>query len=278
MKMKTADFVPPIFSRFFKKFFSSRREISLPQFFLTYEEAREACSGAGYEEVHLVETVFEKTRLVKDQMLKGKFPLSDATTQSLLAVLRVCEKKKQLKVIDFGGACGAHYFQLRPFLPLDVQLEWVVVETSTMVSKAKAFETDELQFCNSLSEASEKLQTVDFVHSSGALQYVPDPQRTVLEFISCNPAYIFLNRLALSYEETLITIQESLLSTNGPGPLLNHVDDRLCRYLVTYFPKRKLDEMLTQNYRLVFSFAETNTRVGEKEIIGNAGMLFERYQ
>ena len=245
--------------------------------FLSFTEAKDACFTTGYEDKGLIETIFEKTRITKDLMLDRNFPLSDSACQSLLAIfiaLRTGEKR--LKVIDFGGACGAHYFQLRPFLPSDVQLDWTVVETPAMTEKAKAFEIGELRFVASLYEAKEKLQRVDLLHSSGALQYVPDPQATIQEFLECEPAYIFLNRLALSASGTIITIQESLLSANGPGALPNGLRDRLCHYPVTYFPKQRLEEMLSQEYQMKIEFAETKTFVGETDVFLNVGMLVER--
>lgn len=277
--MKYQDFIPPIFARALKKPLVSKTGRSSPEIFLTYTEALEACFDAGYEDGELIEVIFEKTRLSKHQMLSGQFPLSDSNTQSLVAVLYTLQhvgRQKHIKVIDFGGACGAHYFQLRPFLSADVEIDWVVVETPAMVEKASALETKELRFCNSLLKAKEKLQGVDLLHSSGALQYVPDPQDTLQEFLTCQPTYLFLNRLALSTSEIVITVQESLLGANGPGALPESLHDRLCRYPVTYFPKHQLEEVLRENYQTKFSFAETRSQAGSKEIIVNTGMFLER--
>lgn len=148
------------------------------EFYETYGDAQKACTGLGYEDDGLVRVVFEKTRLTKEYMLSGEMPLSEYGTQSLLAVLMAWHQigdRNKLRVIDYGGACGAHYFQIRPFLPRDIQLDWVVVETPPMVEKAGSFETSELHFADSMREAQERLQNVDLLHSSGTLQYVPDP-------------------------------------------------------------------------------------------------------
>jgi len=280
-KMKYQDFIPPILARSLKKLFVSRTETTPQKFFLTYAEAREFCRSAGYEDADLVEMVFEKTKLVKDQLLNGKFPLSESAAQSLLAVLFALQQggsQKEIKIMDFGGACGAHYFQLRPFIPRDVRLDWVVVETPAMVEKARAFQTDELCFVASVFEAREKLQNVNLLHSSGALQYVPDPQATIQEFMVCQPTYIFLSRLALSASETIITVQESLLSANGPGALPNRLQDQLCRYPVTYFPKHRLKGMLSPGYGVIMEFADTKMRVSEKEIFMNTNIFAEKVQ
>lgn len=279
--MNFQDFIPPILYRSLRKVYSSKRQGQPTNFFSSYEQALEACVGAGYEDISLVETVFRKTVLCKDQMLNGKFPLSDSGAQSLLAVFLTLYTRKQtkrLKVIDFGGACGAHYFQFRSLLPSDIHIDWVVVETPEMVEKARFFETDELRFATSIGEAKQKLQSVDFLHSSGTLQYVPDPQAIIQEFASSEPAYIFLNRLILSETETMITIQESFLSANGPGTLPDGFTDKVCRYPVTYIPKQFLEDILSPDHRIKFYLADTKTSIGKKEIYTNAGLLAERSQ
>lgn len=277
--MKYQDFIPPILSHALKKLRSSKKQTPSPIFFSTYAEAQRACSGAGYEDTDLIEMVFEKTRLAKNLILDQRFPMSDSSCQSLLAALfalQLDEKRKQLSVIDFGGACGAHYFQLRPFLPPDIRVDWMVVETRAMSEKARAFETDELRFCDSLLAAREVLSTVDLLHSSGTLQYVPDPQAVIRELVECQAACIFLNRLVLSASEAVITIQETSLSANGPGALPDFSADRLCRFPVTYFPKRRLEELLSPNYRIKFCIADIKTFTGDKEIYINTGLFAER--
>ena len=277
--MKCREFIPPILVRSLNKLIYSRTKPSSPNFFLTYTEAQKACYSAGYEDFDIVDVVFEKTKLVRDQMLSRKFPLSDSAAQSLLAVLyslQQSERHKQIKVIDFGGACGAHYFQVRPFLLPDIRLDWMVVETPAMVKKAKSFETGELRFVASTLEAKEKFQRFDLLHSSGALQYVPDPQTTIQEFIACESTYLFLNRLALSASETFITIQESFLSANGPGALPYGFNDRVCRYPVTYFPKSRLVELLSQNYQAIIEIQDTKAVINEKELLMNSCIFAER--
>lgn len=280
MKLKLSDFLPPIISHYFKRQPPSKVTENAPKIFSTYAEAQDACSGAGYEDGELVQTVFEKTRLIKDQMMNRELPLPDSAAQSLLAVLlswRQGGRQKKTKVIDFGGACGAHYFQIRPFLPKDIQLDWVVVETPAMVEKAGSFETSELHFAASMREAQERLQDVDLLHSSGTLQYVPDPQMTLREFIACQPAAIFLNRLVLSASSGMIMVQESRLSANGPGPLPQGIKDRLCRYPVTYYPKQLLEDLISQSHQIKLRFADTKTLIGDREILVNTGLFAERF-
>jgi hypothetical protein len=38
----------------------------------------------------------------------------------------------EISVLDFGGACGAHYFETRPLLEKKIKFNWNVVEKDKM--------------------------------------------------------------------------------------------------------------------------------------------------
>jgi putative methyltransferase (TIGR04325 family) len=280
MRIELGDFVPPILARSLRHLVSSvPKAESSRGTFLTYANALEACSSVGYEEASLVNAIFERTRLWKDTMLQGGLPLSASMSQSLSAVLLALQAKANadaLNVVDFGGACGTHYFQLRPLLPAERKVHWIVVETPAMVNRAKYYETAELHFAASLPEAKDRLQEVDLLHSSGALQYVPDPDATVRAFLMCHPAFILLNRLALAESGRFIAVQESLLSANGPGPLPEKLQDKLCYYPITYLPKGQLKEMLSRDYHIHFELEETWAGAARSRICLNSGFFAER--
>jgi len=275
--MKIKDFIPPVLYRIFID--PEKVEKRPPDFFSTFMEAQQSCSGLGYEEDVLVRTVFEKTIILKAQLQDGEISFSDSMTQTLLAVLLSSLRrgmKGRINIIDFGGACGAHYFQIRPFLPPDVQVDWVVVETHAMIGKARAIETNELHFVASLDEAKERLKNVDLFYSSGTIQYAPSPQTILEEIKACDPEFVFLNRLALSQSTEMITIQETMLSANGPGTLPDGIEDRLCRYPITYFPKQTLEEILTCQYKILLRFNDVKTSMGSGKVIMNSGYYLER--
>lgn len=272
--MKIRDFLPPILYRVLGNSEKVEKKQKPTEIFQTFEEAQQACSGFGYEENVLVQTVFEKTLLFKSGLKNGGETMSDAMMQALLAVLLSCQVHREddrIGIIDFGGASGAHYFQIRPFLPAETQIDWVVVETHAMVDKAKAMETDELHFAKSIGEAKEKLQKVHLLYSSGTIQYVPSPRSVLREMVDCRPETIFLNRLALSTTTEMITTQETMLSVNGPGALPHGIEDRLCRYPITYFPKHELEKILTQAYDIKIRFQDAKISAGGQVMAVNGG-------
>jgi hypothetical protein len=102
--MKLKEFVPPIFINLVKR---SRQRSAL---YHSYEEALSICAGGGYEEDALANVVYEKTKLYQD-FLQTQHPfVSEITSFRTLIGLSLSIRHNELNVIDFGGACGAHYF------------------------------------------------------------------------------------------------------------------------------------------------------------------------
>ncbi len=160
-------------------------------------------------------------------------------------------------VIDFGGACGAHYFLAKALFGNRVKLKWHVVETSGMASKGRELESGELRFFDDLNVATAEMGRVDLLYSSGTLQYVPEPYKTLKEFVDCGARCIFLTRLALtSGERELACVQESRFSENGPGPLPNGMVDGVARYPMMVLRKDEVERIVLEKYEIRIHFSE----------------------
>jgi hypothetical protein len=85
-----------------------------------------------------------------------------------------------------------------------------------------------------------------------------------------------MNRLALSIGVKIIVIQESFLSENGPGELPKGVQDRICKYPITYFPKEALETIIKTKYVTKLTFPGTKEQVAGCEVISNSGFVAER--
>ena len=183
---------------------------------------------------------------------------------------------KDLTILDFGGACGAHYFDVRRFFQKDVSLKWIVVETEQMVksANAKGISNSELEFVCSLSEIKNK---INFIHSSCALHYVPDPYAITMDLIKINAKWILFNRMMFNERDRdFITIQKSFLSSNGPGSLPSGYSDRLISYPHTTLSFQKFNSCFINNqYDLVWIFDELSGsyQIKNEKIIGK-GMLY----
>ena len=183
----------------------------------------------GYENSELVDVVFRKTLAYNPP--KEDWPdLVGAST-----------------VLDFGGACGAHYKEAQHYTP---DVRWAVVETPAMVRKASDIATDRLRFFTSIIEAAAWLGPIDLMHSSGALQFAPDPNATVTELCELGAKRMHWRRLALSKDTMVREMQSSFLTDNGPGAI-DRVQEKRVEYERTRMPERVFLDAHAVRYRLV---------------------------
>jgi len=217
--MRIRDFVPPIAMTVGRKLFSrsGRKQ------YATYGETLANCTERGYENVDIVNVVLKKTTQYRDSVFHKGEPLHLSTTSaySLCSLLASIESR-EINVIDFGGACGAHYFLARAVLSSSCKLRWLVVETPEMAQRAQAvLSTDELSFLSNLSDAADSMKRIDLLHTSGTLQCVNNPCEYLSTLVSMRASHILFNRLGLTNgSHDVITIHESWLSWNGPGAIL----------------------------------------------------------
>jgi len=120
------------------------------------------------------------------------------------------------RVLDFGGACGAQY-KLATLLFDDLPFRWAVVETPSMVRKARALETQSLKFFEDIPSALAWLESIDLANSNSVLQYLKDPLQTVRQLLDLSPRIVLWERLMLSDGATRAGKQRTMLFNHGPG-------------------------------------------------------------
>jgi len=138
--MNIKSFVPPFIFTIKNKLFP---EVETE--YLSFEEAQLKCVNGGYNNVEVCNVVADKTMALKNN--PGNINSQIAILFAGINHIRA-EGKDTLTVLDFGGACGAHYIQLRKILPETVRLKWIVIETQQMVqvAKIKLLQSDELMW------------------------------------------------------------------------------------------------------------------------------------
>lgn len=270
--MTIRDFVPPIAIDFARRHFarSGRKQ------YATYEKALDHCTDRGYNNVDIVNVVLEKTKHLRDVLQKGESVHLTATGAYSLCSLLGSIESQEINVIDFGGACGAHYFLARATLPYSFKLRWLVVETPEMAQTAKSvFSTEELRFSSNLGEAAASMKRVDLLHTSGTLQCVDKPYDYLRKLVSMSASHILFNRLGLSKgRHDIITVHESRLSSNGPGPMPRGIPDRKVRYPFFFPEESKFYAALGESYDVVMTFDDPSGAfpVGDEPIVG-VGLL-----
>ena len=122
-------------------------------------------------------------------------------------------------------------------------------------AKAKNLETNELTFLDSFTN----LPSIDFIYSSGALQYTPDPYGFLEQLLKIDAHSILFNRMMFNeHDRDIVTIQTSLLSENGHGFMSEKYSDKKVSYPHTTLSYHKFNLMVSRYYRLVWIFEEAS--------------------
>jgi len=269
--MDLKNFLPPVVSDFIRK---NRRVVT----YKSYEEALSHCTRNAYQNEELCNIIADKTLNHLESLKKKPFTLNPTTVYLAFALnyFANVHDKKSITVLDFGGACGAHYYEVRSVLSQAISLNWIVIETEQMIRSAtsRGFANSELSFMTYIDDIEE---AVDFVHSSSALQYVSAPYDFLKKLIDVRAKMILLNRMMFNKNNyDVITIQRSFLSSNGPGKLPPKYTDKRIMYPHTTMAIDRMNSMMINNgYECLSEFDEPSGKfsLGKEEILGK-GLLF----
>ena len=209
--MGIKNFLPPIVTDFIRK---NQKVIK----YKSYDDAISQCTTDAYQNEELCNIIADKTLGHVEFLNRKPYTLNPTTVYLAFAMnyFANASGKKGITVLDFGGACGAHYYEVRSILPKTVSLKWIVVETEQMIRSAvsRGIAKGELHFIGRIEDV---LEPVDFVHSSSALQYVPSPYEFLMKLINVRAKMILFNRMMFNKNNCdIITVQRSFLSSNGP--------------------------------------------------------------
>lgn len=221
----------------------------------SYTEALKDCDRDGYENEAIVDVVFQKTRTYIQKTGARKIGIQElAILQSLISSIKEQNANQPVRVLDFGGACGLHYFEIKQLVKPGTPLLWCVVETTEMVKKAQeitSFGQGELHFFSTVEEAKNFAGGFEVVHTSGTLQAVPDPWHYLDKLIGLEAKCLILNRLGMNQgSEDLFTVHHAKLSWNGKGPLPEGVKDRRISYPFGFFSEERLLKTLLERYEI----------------------------
>jgi len=244
-----------------------RRTVSKSPSYKSFEEALADCQNDGYQEKNIINNVLAKNFHFREQIASG--PSFELASLRTIIGLALATSNKSLKVLDFGGGGGADYSIARIAFDSDIKLKWNVVETPAMVSKTKALENEELKFFDSVFSASEDLEEVDIILTSGSLQYCPDPILILKNLLSVNAKYLFITRSAFNQgEAVLFGIQDTLLSKHGPGPVPDQFIEETVSLPTVFAPKRTVENLIHEKYIVRFQIMEERGayKVGNKSI------------
>lgn len=225
-----------------------------------YETAYKNSDPNAYQAEEIVEVVFQKTLIYKEFLDKNPLYLLPSVANSFCCLIpKLAENinNSTIKVIDFGGACGALYFQIRKILPKNLKLLWAVVETPAMVNKAKVLENQEISFHNSLVYAFHLLEKVDIFHTSATIQALDNPREYLKKMVSIPADYAFFNRIGVHKgKNDIYTVHKSKLSWNGPGDLPKGFQDKWVKYPYSFISEEFFLNTIEKKYQILAKFED----------------------
>ena len=250
MNLKTLfkELIPPIFFRLKVK----KDILNLQPTFETYDEAIKFSDT--YENKDLVRVIVGKSLAYKKNLNfinnLNLDNISDARTVRTFISIASGVNNKSLKILDFGGSAGVHYFTAKQILNQDITLDWVVVETEELVEEIEKydFENKELSFVSSISKLTKDDRKFDVIYANYSLCYTSDPMLYLEELLKLNFHKLFITNTALNTSnEQIVGLQTSKLSTNGIGRTIPEnlkLQDREIVYPFVIPSKTKFESLL----------------------------------
>lgn len=149
----------------------------------------------GYDQAEPTHHLIETSKKIASALGETQLTQAQARQVSIISAL-VQFHKREITVVDFGGAAGANFHILPAPLKKHIKA-WCVVETPRVVSAAtEAFaEIDKLKFFTSCSEID---GVIDYVLASSSFQYVEGYDIHMEELLALNPNSICIDRTPMS--------------------------------------------------------------------------------
>jgi putative methyltransferase (TIGR04325 family) len=268
------EFLPPILIDWIKK--------NRLKSFKNYQEAILKCPNEAYQNTELCNLIADKTLIHINKIKERPYRLNATNVFLAFSINYYLNSNscEGITILDFGGACGIHYYETRSLVPDNVLLKWYVVETPQMVQSAKSrgLNNSDLIFVHSTDEIERK---IDFMYSSGALQYVPEPYIETMQLLDTGADIILLNRMMFNKSNRdTVTIQKSSFLENGPGALPKGYSNRTVSYPHTTMSFEKFNSTITnRGYELELAFDETSgtLSMSNNQIFGK-GLLYRKVQ
>jgi putative methyltransferase (TIGR04325 family) len=243
---------------------------TVDKLFPNYLSAAAEC-GDGYCDADIAKVIAYRTSKWKDTHWEQETLWSDIATIPVLAVgiAGINLMARPLRVLDFGGGCGVHYFFARSALALS--LKWAIVETPIMAEHAAQVSEGKFEAHDNIAPAVTSLGGVDLVFTSGAVQYTPDPLATLDALIAIGAPYFVLARFPF-WTQTTIGIQQDPLSMHlqSFAPMPPRMADRTVKCPVTFVKYADVRSKFQQAYDcfLLYAAPSGNYQLRGQTILG----------
>lgn len=225
------DWCPPVLLRYWRRSTTptktTARQPGSKNFsgkYLTWEEALH--HSTGYDAQNILDRTLDATLKVKngEAVFERDSVLFDHPEYPFFLISCLLHialpRGGKLSVLDFGGALGSSYFQIRKFLAGIQDLRWSVVEQQKHVEYGKRYIEDKvLRFYYTIEECISH-QKPDVVVLSGVFSVLERPYEIIQKVIEIDVEYVIVDRQPLSSQDheeiTVVTVPPSIYEASFP--------------------------------------------------------------
>ncbi|HCS19771.1 MAG TPA: methyltransferase, TIGR04325 family [Bacteroidetes bacterium] len=181
-------------------------------YFGNYSTWEEAVKNSGtYDSESILQKVLEASEQVRDKKAvyeRDGIAFQDAFEWEALDYFRQLIKPgEKLRVLDFGGALGSHYYPVAAHFSAN-SFDWTIIEQDAFVALGHAgFVTEELHFSADLSETLSSGK-FDLALFGCVLPYLREPYTILDQILKAKPRYILIDKHPIIHKEKdRLTIQ-----------------------------------------------------------------------
>jgi putative methyltransferase (TIGR04325 family) len=250
-----------------------------PRTYPTFAAASAAAGEfGGYANHDLIRITLQKTLDARDSGLpemawEHGAPIYMGLMRAVIAVA-----SRPLRILDFGGSFGFHATACSKAFP-DIDMRWAVVESPSVAAAARPAECSWLRVFSGFDDAVEWLDGVDMVHSSGAIQCVPDPDEAIRRLVNLEAPVLLWQRMMFSIRERTHVAKRYRLSDDHDGLgdyLPEGFTDDVVRVPLTYITENELLDACEGRYRLAIRVPPFDTHWDSGIATFGTVLLFER--
>jgi putative methyltransferase (TIGR04325 family) len=210
------------------------------------------------------EAIYERDSVLFD---KKEYPY--AIISSLLYI--AARNNSKLNVIDFGGSLGSTWFQVRDFIPAEIELSWSIVEQEAYIKEGKDhFSDGVLDFYFSIEECIAAKKDIHVILLSSVVQYLEKPHEFLDQLTNYNVNYLLFDRTAFVNGDapdrlTLQIVPPEIYEAKYPAWFFNEYG------FLAHFDSYKLKA----DFRS-FVEGENHMSIDQEMVAYDKGFLFER--
>lgn len=181
-------------------------------YFGNYSTWEEAVKKSGtYDSESILQKVLEASEQVRDK--KAVYERDGVAFQepfeweALDYFRQITKPGEELRVLDFGGALGSHYYPVAAHFNTS-SFDWTIIEQEAFVALGNAgFATEKLHFSADLDKTLEE-EKFDLALFGCVLPYLKEPYHILDRVLKAKPRYILIDKHPIIHKEKdRLTIQ-----------------------------------------------------------------------